>query len=354
MKNFKELLLLSLSAFLFLTACEKEDPINPDNNTITYENGIFIACEGGFGSNNATVHFIDPGTVTLFPQIFRSSNAEDLGDVLQSITFHNDQAYLVMNGSGKISEVQQSNFEKAGEITGLSSPRYLNIEGSTGYVTNLYSPYIQVVDLTSRTVVDSIDLGEQSDQSILNGDLLWIISPKEWQGRDKNHIYTANTSDGSIDSLAVGYNPSEMVYDNANQLLYVYCSGKEDGSGSEGAVLVTVDVQDGSILHTLELGYTNQGSLMALDALNQRILLSQTDGIYSYSLSSQFLSATPIISLSDVTYLYALDVSPFTGEIFIGDAKDFASAGEIRIYSADGILTIQNPMDIAPNGFYFE
>ncbi|GAA5221897.1 DUF5074 domain-containing protein [Membranihabitans marinus] len=354
MRKLNHLLLLSLVTTLFFTACSKDDPIITEPEPVQFENGIFVSCEGGFGSNNASIQFIDFTTATIYTNIYSAANNETAGDVLQSISFKDDAAYLVLNGSGKITEVEQATFTKTAEITGLSSPRYLEFSGDNGYVTNLYSPYIQVVDMTTLSVVDSIDIGEQSDKMILEDDEIFVLSPKEWQGRDKNHIYTVNLNDNSVDSIAIGWNPSDLAFDEANDVLYIYCSGKEVDNGDEGARIIGLDIQTKTVVSTLDLDYTNKGAHLAFDESNQRILFNRDNGIYIYDIATGQIAANALFLLDDVTYLYDLTVHPQTGEIFLGDAKDFSSAGEIRIYNEVGQLAIQNPVGVGPNGFYFE
>ena len=55
----------------------------------------------------------------------KNNNSEKLGNVLQSISFKGDLAYLVVNKPSKIEIVNRNNFQKTGTITtNLDQPRY--------------------------------------------------------------------------------------------------------------------------------------------------------------------------------------------------------------------------------------
>lgn len=354
MKHFIRILLLAVITIPFLTSCDN-DPVDPgEQEPLTFEDGVFISCEGAFGQGNATVQFLGLARQGNAGNIYKGINEEDLGDVLQSMSFYDGDVYLVMNGDSKIVVVDQKTFTKEAEITGFGSPRYLVEDNGMGYVTDYYDQKIQVVDMTSRVIVDSIDLGVESDQALKSGNLMWVVSPKQWMGRDKNHIYSVNLTDYTVDSLEVGWNPSTWAYDENSDMVYVYCSGKETDAGGEGAQLVTVDLISGEVVNTHDLGYTNKLSTVAYDLFRDRVLFSQEDGIYTFDSNTATVSSSPIISLSgDLGGVYSIGVFPTSGEIFVGDANDFSGAGDIFIYETDGQFIEGYQVGIGPNGFYF-
>ena len=56
--------------------------------------------------------------------MFFQTNGTPLGDVVQSITQFNNNAYVVVNNSNKIEVIDITNFSSIATITGFTSPRY--------------------------------------------------------------------------------------------------------------------------------------------------------------------------------------------------------------------------------------
>ena len=55
--------------------------------------------------------------------------------------------------------------------------------------------------------------------------------------------------------------------------------------------------------------------------------------------------------MDEVNKLYAFDVED--DMIWTGDAKDYASAGAVRVYSLSGDMIHEFTVGLIPNSFYF-
>ena len=101
---------LFVSAILFgLTSCNDNDDPTPLPKG-DYEKGFFISNEGNFGTPNASITFMAKDMLQPSHNVYSSINNHALGDVLQSLTFNDDYAYLVVNNSNKIEVVDRYTF----------------------------------------------------------------------------------------------------------------------------------------------------------------------------------------------------------------------------------------------------
>ena len=350
MKNVFLFFTIVMASFL-VTSCIKDDPADPDDTIDSFDSGVFISCEGAFGQGNAQVYFLDLQRSEYVPGIFNFANQKPIGDVLHSMTFEDDMVYLVVNNSGKIMEVSQTDFIETGAIEGLTAPTELEIVSDKGYIGDLYASKILVVDMNSLSVTDSIMLGESSNQVMESENNLWVLSQSEYQGRVKNHIYFVNLADYTVDSVAVGANPLQWAHNDADQL-FVYCQGSEQADAPSVYVINTVTrlVEQVVEIEAPESYFSN----LAYDDRNDRLLVQLPDGIYTYQPGQTNLSNDPLIDLQGVQFVYGMDVSPVNGDIYIGDARDFSSAGAVYIYAQDGQPVSTFPVGIGPNHFYFE
>ena len=95
----KTIQLFLLSIIIILSGCSKDNPDPTINGN--YENGYFITNEGNFGSANGSISYVDEyGSAT--NDVFLSNNSFPLGDVVQSMSIINKNAYIVVNNSSKI------------------------------------------------------------------------------------------------------------------------------------------------------------------------------------------------------------------------------------------------------------
>ena len=99
MKISKFLLSIFLLSVLFVSCDDDEEPQLPKGD---YENGILITNEGPFGSGSGTVTYISDDFSTSQNNIYKTVNNEDLGNILQSLTFNNESAYLITNISNRL------------------------------------------------------------------------------------------------------------------------------------------------------------------------------------------------------------------------------------------------------------
>lgn len=348
MKN--TFLFFALATILMILSCDKDDPI-PNNPIQTFDNGVFISFEGGFGQGNAVVYFLDQQRGEYVPEIFRTVNQKPIGDILQSIHFDDDKAYLVVNNSGKIIEVNQKTFEETGTIEGLNAPTEIDIENGKGYIGSQYSDHVLVADMGSLTITDTLYVGESSYLLKEEDGRLWILSQSEYQGRVKNQIYYIDLASQTLDSVAVGPNPLQWAFGDDDEL-FVYCSGIENG---DAPAIYTINTESQTVENNTQLNVEggNFGRI-TYDDFSDRLLVQMPDGIYEYK-PAQGLGTTAIIPLHEIQYLYAMNVDPENGRIYLGDARDFASSGAVYIFTGDGQPFGSIPQaGIGPNHFYFE
>jgi YVTN family beta-propeller protein len=154
------------------SACDKA-PKTPDITIIpdSISGGVFIVNEGNYMQGNAELGFINEGLKQRFDNVFVAANKRNLGDVFQSMNIINNEAYLVINSSGKIEIINPNTFKSIGTISGLRSPRYLTqISNNKAYVSDLYDNNIFVIDLQSKQVVKKIPIKGWTEEMLsLNG-----------------------------------------------------------------------------------------------------------------------------------------------------------------------------------------
>jgi hypothetical protein len=100
--------------------------------------------------------------------------------------------------------------------------------------------------------------------------------------------------------------------------------------------------------------FTNSDPLPSRLRINptKDILYFIESGIRKMAITDNMIPALPFIEFASAS-VYGLGVDPETGHIFVGDAKDFKSAGEVLIYNKSGDFVTSFAAGVAPSGFSF-
>ncbi|WP_299526288.1 DUF5074 domain-containing protein [Winogradskyella sp.] len=342
-------------SFISCTSEDRETPIDPPPLSGDYSNGVFILNEGNFGSVNASVSFLDESD-QVFGNIFSNVNSANLGDTAQSMGFNGDNAYIVVNNSATVEVVNRNTFDRIATVTDmLVNPRYIVFSGNNGYISNWGDPnninddYIAVLNLETNLVESTISVVEGPERLLINNGKLYVAH-KGGFGYGNTISVIDLEAQNVIESIPVADVPDGLVITNGS--LYVTCTGK---------LPFTQDETIGGIFKIDTADATVESSLMfpegihpnSLEYINNTLYYTVENAMFNIKISNFQLPSAPLFEASDngLEILYGFNVH--NGNIYVADAKDYISNGEVFIYSLDGVLQNQFNVAIIPNSFYF-
>jgi len=317
-----------------LTSCSGDDDM-PSSLEDTFENGILISHEGTFGGVTGTVSFVSNDFSKVRNDIYNATNGEDLGVFQQSIGFHNDLAFIIVDNANTIAVVNQVTFEKVATITtGLITPRYITFYNNKGYVTNWgdtassTDDFIAIVDLTDYTVENTTISVSEGPEQIVEKDGSIYVSHKG--GFGINDVVTViNAADNTTQEIEVGDKPDELALD-ATGNLWVLSEGKTVYDGDFNIIeqtpgaLVRINTTSNVVDMTLNFSGTDQPNLMVYK--NGKIYYALNSEIYVMDEASSTLPTESIVTGS----FYGMNVRD--NQLFTVDAGDFASDGMMKVY----------------------
>lgn len=344
--KFRKLFLMALtSSILFVSCSDSENKVEPDLPLGTYDNGVLIVNEGN--GSAGTISYISDDFVTVRQDIYGTENpGQGVGGYVQSIFFDENRAFIVSNASNKITVVNRYTFEFIGKIeTGFSVPRYGVVENGKAYVTNLGSfsdltdDYISVINLTTLQVENTIAVNAIAERIEAANGKLYVSNGSYGDG---NSVTVVNTTTEAVETTVdLGLSPSSMEIENG--FLYVLC-----GNFTDASKLIKINLTSNQKVS--EITMTGLVNAQNLNIDENKIYFTVNSDVYRENLTTTSISAIPLFS-STATTLYGFGVEG--GKIFVGDAKDYASDGEVFIFSTSGTLQKQFSVGLIPNGFYF-
>lgn len=351
--KIKQLSISILAIALLGVSCNNDDDDAIILPTGDYANGILVSNEGPFNNGSGTVTFISEDLAVQEDAIYKKVNGEDLGNVVQSIGFDGDKAYIIANVSHSITVVDRYTFEKIAVISeGFENPRFFEAINGKGYVTDWGDPndstddYVAVIDLSTNTVQSTISVSFGPERLLSKDNTLYVAHQG---GYGQNDIISViNTGSNTVTTtVQVGSVPNSLQMDDAGNL-WVLSAGAPSYAGTEtGGRLSKINTTSNEVASHLDFETTEHPNLLSKEGSN----------LYYYLNGSVFAidnSATdlPHISILDGINFYSMTVSE--GKLFGTDAGDFASKGTLTVYDLNSKTTIKTlTVGIVPGGVYF-
>ena len=331
---------------------------NPDDQPTPFEGGVYVLCEGSFSAGNASLWYYNHITKVVTPDVFGKVNNAKLGDGGQSLYLHNNTLFVVVNNSGVVYALEATTGEVLGLIDGLISPSVVAIDdsGTKGYISQMNTNKLITFDPRTLAKTGEVELEGvvSSEQMAFVGDKLFIAS---WSNDHKITVLDSTTNK-QLATFTVGVQPYSLALDKQDTLWVVCDGGNAFSSLPEG-----VEVEDPSLWKINTENYVaekvatlpNVGAFrlhLATNKSKDKLLLT-SDALWEVDVESGKFSDKPIVSVEGFGYLYGLGVHPTTGDIYIADAKDFASNGTVSRYNSAGELLDVVEVGISPKRFVF-
>lgn len=334
---------LAVLALLALASCRKD---NPEPTRYPYESGIFVTNEGPFQNGTGTITWYHPDSASAKQHIYQEANGgEPLGNIVQSLTFGDSLGYVVVNNANKVVVVRANTFERLGLIEGVALPRYLVVDGATGYLSQWgpdgVSGSVAVIDLSTRTVDATIATGSGAEHLLLDGGQLFVANAGGFGLDSTVAVIDLNTRQVTS-HIEVGPNPNSLVKDR-NGNLWVLCGG-DWASGASGRL---VQLANGTVVQQFEVP-TGSGHLVIDGAGSTLYFINGFGGpVWRHAIDAPALASDPFFEGA----FYSLGFDASREWLLTADAGDFTNPGTVRIYDTTGKLVDEFEAGIIPGNF---
>lgn len=337
MKAISFSLFVSLVFLFAFSACRdiREEPLLSQHD---YRHGIFVVNEGGFnGSGSISWH--DPATGTTEADIYAlENNGADLGQFAQSLAFHNGKGYICVNGANRVVVVDATTFHYIDTIRGITSPRYfLPIDDRYALISQWNTAAdkaLAKVDLQTNQVVEYLPCGSGPEKMLrLNADEILVANSGGFGTDSTVSRVNLNTGQEVERYVAGDQIPcclARPAFGSGQPV--VLCKGYFGDANSQGwlgdfgpnTIAYTVDKYADDLVASPDAGrlyFAGAGAVFALTASGVQQLFDQAT--------------------------YGLACHPVTGDLYCG-TPDFASNGQVKVYSPAGALLDSFPVGIGP------
>lgn len=342
-----------ISLIVFITSC-KEKPEEPAR---AFDYNVWVLNEGLWNMNNSGITGYHTQNKTHSPDFFSQENGRALGDVANDMIIYGSKAYVVVN--------QSSVLEVMDVYSGKSIRQMLlkNEKGSgrqprciTAYQNHVYvccfDNYVLKIDTVSLTIVSSVQAGNNPDGICVANHKLYVSNSGGLDYPDYGNtvsVFDLKTFK-EIKKIKVATNPGKIMSD-AYGRVFLMCLGNYTDIPS---CLQCIN----SYTDTVEETYDY--ALSGFDIYRSTLYFFY----YSFSSGKTVFKQLdiPTGQVSDARFPseevdlqtpYSLSLNPYNGDIWIGNALDYQSSGDVYAFDSNGKLKYSFEAGICPKKVVF-
>ena len=322
----------------------------------TQNSTVYITNEGNFGSGNGSLSIYNKITNSIQNNVFSTANGGALlGDVVQSMEYFDGYGYICVNNSSKI-EVIDGDANYVATIPAIS-PRYLKkVSESKAYFSDWGIDGVQVIDLSTNTVYDTITCGLGPEGLAVSNGYVYVCNVGGF-GLDSTVSIIDISTDIVVSTLTVGDKPNSAQID-VNGNIWILAGGYTEYDANWNVVSETAGVlaMINTLTNTIEKSFTfpvgNHPEDLVINGAGDKLYYSDgswSKAVYEFDINSTTLSTTPIINRS----FYGLGYDPISNEIYGSDAIDFVQQGLVFRYATTGAVIDSFEVGLIPGNFVF-
>ena len=319
----------------------------PENNDIE---GLYILNEGNMGSNKASIDFFNYTTGVYSKNYYAEKNptvVNSLGDVGNDIGVYQNKLFAVINLSNYVEVMDAKTAKHIGEIP-VQNCRFINFHKNYAYITSYGGAvghaqpgFVVKVDINTLQIVGTVKVGFQPDGLEVVGDKLYVANSGGYNYPDYDNtisVIDLNTFT-ETKKIKVAINPGQIKKDNDGKL-WVTSRGNYTTIPPKIYVL---DPKTETVIKEIDEPISNfsfvenrmyyYGYVYTSAGTASSYGIIDTDNYQK--LSSNFIKNGV---QNNIVIPYSITVNPINGDIFIADAKDYVSNGELFCFNKFGDL----------------
>ncbi len=343
------------------SSCRKDKDNTPEApDTTPVRKGLYILNEGLINDNNSSLAYYDYDTKVIVPNQFFAVNNRGLGDTGNDIEVYGFKMYVVMDASNTVEVVNARTAKSIKQIpfvngTAGRRPRHVVFNKNKAYVSS-YDGTVAVIDTASLAIEKYITVGRNPEKMAVANGKLYVANSGglSFPNYDKTVSIIDLTTQAVIKTVTVTENPTGAAADQYGNV-YILSAGNY---GDVAPAMTVIDSKTDIITKT----FVNfSGDLMAVNGDHAYIAGAVYDANDKASTYVKLFNVKTMLIekenfITDDTVIstpYGINADPVTGEIFITDAKDYSTNGQVFCFTPAGVRKYVLTAGINPNGIAF-
>lgn len=358
-KNVLKTIALSLLVLTF-ASCDDLFDKNKKGNEITVKEPteLFVLSEGLFNNNNSALAKYNLETGAMSGDFFAAVNNRGLGDTANDMGLYGSKLYVVVNVSGCVEVIDANTGNSLKQIKIVNSqntsrePRAITFSGNKAYVCNFDGTIVRI-DTTSLEIDATLTCGNNPDGICAANGKLYVSNSGglNFPVFDNTVSVIDLVSFTEIKKITTGTNPGDIRADSEGNIFLV----ARGNYSTEPSRLQKISKSNDAI--------TNFDTIPCAGfAIN-----NDTAYIYNYDWNTfsctvvsfncktdKVINKNFIADNTNILSPNGIDVNPFNSDVYITDAKNYTTSGDVFCFDKEGKLKFKlNETGINPNKVVF-
>jgi len=362
-KNFKLLLMLFLSVFVFVS-CNNDDPEDQFPGELTQ--GCYVVNYGSYGKGGASISKYDynTGVMTNFYNEQQNGGKELLSNIQYGYTYR-DSVFLVGNSPDQIITMNPLMVQsKPGLTDKIANPRFCVASGEYLYISclglnpdwnKMPDSYIAKYKIGANTVERTFDLpGGPEGMAVSNGKLYIALNYKDSIAVFdlKNETFTY------IQTPAV---TSYFQPDKTGNLYVTLVNTYNNPSTETGLGYINVKTDKLEEVFRLDNVSNSYGSIISMNAAFSKLFVitsaydenwNLSGAVEVFNTNSKTFNSEPIVS--GISGISGVTINKFDDTMYLFSAQSTTGAGQMKVYASDGTSTGTHAVGAYPVGAFFQ
>ena len=381
-KSIKHRLLLCtiVSVVWLLTSCRGDDIVFPaEYEVLPMESrelssfaqnepiGMYLLNEGNMGSNKATIDYVDFSNGCYIRNIYGERNPnviKELGDVGNDIQVYGNRLYAVINCSHKVEVMDARTCRRIGQVD-IPNCRYIRFHGDKAYISSYVGPVsidpnaqlgaIFEVDTATLRITRQVTVGYQPEEFEIIGDYLYVANSGGYRAPDYDSTLSVVdlTDFRQVKKIPVCVNPHRVRKDPYDRL---WITSRGDHKDVQPQLVCLQPISNSSSERPIGGTPSNSHTVTSYNiSPSEMVILGDSMYFYGSHWSDETMSnhitygifnvrTSTLVSdhfITDGTEKnikipYGIQVNPYNDDIYITDAKNYVSSGQLHCYSREG------------------
>ena len=338
-----------------LFSCEKGGDDVTINNPQADEGRVYILNEGVWGGNDAEISRYSDVDNTISNGYFAAKNGRGIGDVANDIEIYGSKMYVVVNCSNTMEVIDCNTGESIKQILlNGKQPREVAFYEGYAYVS-CYDKTVVKIDTATLSIVAQCQTegGKCEDLYAYNG-YLYVVHAWDQDATGATY-YDSTMSVINLTTFAVeekitiGLNPKQVKPIGQGRVMVV-CNGNYADIPSYLSVLN----MESKEVQKIDIPASNIAVYNDMYAIVYNYDWATGQQVFTKINLTTFVD-TPWSYGSDQTLVspYGIGIDPVTQNVYIADAQNYQTNGDIYVFDAKGTFISKKECGIGPSKIVF-